>query len=170
MYPGILSPEVSLLSYMGNAGGFESEVSIHWFLEGRLLRQSGGQIPKGGWGWCEVLDSLTLVTRCYPEILATEHLENCRLDQLGASGFSMFVDRLSKLTPGRWRVTLTDTRTGHRTGMVGMVETTVIKPSKATMVRWLPFFWGKGEAGIGNFRCFHRIGERPFIIYGGDVS
>lgn len=113
-------PEVSLLSYMGNAGGFESEVSIHWFLEGRLLRQSGGQIPKGGWGWCEVLDSLTLVTRCYPEILATEHLENCRLDQLGASGFSMFVDRLSKLTPGRWRVTLTDTRTGHRTGMAGM--------------------------------------------------
>lgn len=52
MYPGILSPEVSLLSYMGNAGGFESEVSIHWFLEGRLLRQSGGQIPKGGWDWC----------------------------------------------------------------------------------------------------------------------
>ena len=75
-------PEVSLLSYMGNAGGFESEVSIHWFLEGRLLRQSGGQIPKGGRGWCEVLDSLTLFSRCYPEILATEHLENRQLISL----------------------------------------------------------------------------------------
>ena len=55
-----------------------------------------------------------------PGNLATEHLERRGLDQLGASGFSMVVDRLSKLTPGRWRVTLTDTRTGHRTGMAGM--------------------------------------------------
>ena len=40
--------EVSLVSYLGTAANFESEVSIHWFLEGRLLRQSGGEVPKGG--------------------------------------------------------------------------------------------------------------------------
>ncbi len=60
-YCGILSPEVSLLSYMGNAGGFESEVSIHWFLEGRLLRQSGGQIPKGAGRCFAALESRQLI-------------------------------------------------------------------------------------------------------------
>ncbi|CAJ1341155.1 unnamed protein product [Effrenium voratum] len=37
---------VSLVAYLRNVG-FEGEVAIHWLREGRLLRQSGGHVPKG---------------------------------------------------------------------------------------------------------------------------